>query len=103
MTGIWRRVGWGFLDQTLSSASNFALGAFVAATVSAVEFGSFALAYAVYGVCVGLSGGLASVPLVVRFSAADGSRFDAAARSSLGTALTVGCTSGGACVLAATV
>src|SRR4051794_21024658 len=66
-----RRAGWGFFDQALSSVSNFALSAVVAATVSAVDFGSFTIAYAVYGVFAGISGGLASIPLVVRYSARD--------------------------------
>jgi O-antigen/teichoic acid export membrane protein len=92
------RARWGFLDQMLSSGSNFALSAFVAANVTAAAFGAFTLAYAVYGVCVALSCGLASIPLVVRYSAAAPARFRAATRASVGTALAVGAVSGILCL-----
>jgi O-antigen/teichoic acid export membrane protein len=96
---VGRRASWGFLDQVLSSASNFALSAFVAATISAAGFGAFTLVYAVYGVFLGLSGGFASIPLVVRFSAAAPTQFRAATRASAGAALAVG-TAGGVLCLA---
>src|SRR3954463_14656377 len=102
MSGAMRRTGWGFADQALSSVSNFALSAFVAATLSAVEFGSFTIAYAGYGVCIGISAGLASIPLVVRHSATETKRFSSAERLSTGTALAAGTISGIACTLAAT-
>lgn len=98
--GAARRVSWSFLDQVLSSGSNFALSAFVAATVSATGFGAFTVVYAVYGVCVGLSGGLTSIPLVVRYSAASAADFKAAARASVGTAFAVGTLAGIACLAA---
>jgi hypothetical protein len=85
------------LDQILSSASNFALSAFVAANVSARAFGAFTLVYAVYGMSVGLSGGLCSIPLVVRYSTAASARFRAATRASLGTAFAVGGVAGAVC------
>jgi hypothetical protein len=44
-TAVSRRAGWGFADQALSSLTNFGLGIFVAATVSAEQFGTFALIY----------------------------------------------------------
>lgn len=90
VSNIARRVSWGLLDQVLSSGSNFALSAFVAATVSATAFGAFTVVYAVYGLCVGLSAGLASIPLVVRYSAGSPARYRAATRASVGTALGVG-------------
>jgi O-antigen/teichoic acid export membrane protein len=102
-TGVLRRAGWGFLDQVLSSVSNFALSAFTAAALSAADFGSFTIAYAVYGVCIGISAGLASIPLVVRHSATETERFSAAERLSTGTALAAGTISGIACILAALV
>lgn len=100
MSGATRRVSWSFLDQVLSSGSNFALSAFVAATVSSTAFGAFTIAYAIYGLCVGLSAGLASIPLVVRFSAAPPARFQTAARASVGTAFIVGTLAGVACLAA---
>lgn len=101
VTSIARRASWGFLDQVLSSGSNFALSAFVAATISAAGFGAFTLVYAVYGVCVGLSSGLASIPLVVMYSAARPARFRAGARASVGTALAVGAVAGIVCIVVA--
>lgn len=100
MKGAVRRVSWSFLDQVLSSGSNFALSAFVAATVSATAFGAFTVVYAIYGVCVGLSAGLSSIPLVVRHSASSAERHRAATRASVGTALAAGTAMGLACLLA---
>jgi O-antigen/teichoic acid export membrane protein len=85
----------------LSSGSNFALSAFVAATVSAGGFGAFTVVYGVYNLVVGFSGGLASVPLVVRYSAAAPARFRAASRASVGAALVVGTLAGIVCLAAA--
>jgi O-antigen/teichoic acid export membrane protein len=93
-----RRVGWGFVDQALSSGSNFALSAFVAATVSATAFGAFTIIYGVYNLVGGFSAGLASVPLVVTYSAASTERFRAAARSAVGSALVVGVLGGIVCL-----
>jgi O-antigen/teichoic acid export membrane protein len=101
LSGVMGRAGWGFLDQGLSSVSNFAISAFVAASLSAVEFGSFTIAYAVYGVCIGISAGLASIPLVVRHSSTDAERFSSAERLSTGTALAAGTVGGVACILVA--
>ena len=101
MSGIRSRVSWGFLDQVLSSASNFALSGFVAATVSARDFGAFTLVYGIYNLVVGFTGGLASVPLVVRFSAETPERFRVATKSALGAAVTVGIIGGALCVVAA--
>jgi O-antigen/teichoic acid export membrane protein len=96
-----RRAGWGLLDQILSSATNFALGIFIAATVSPNQFGAFFVVYGAYGVCLGISSGVASTPLIVRFSAADGTQLRQAERSSVGTALAVGLLGGAACLFAA--
>src|SRR5947209_8203255 len=82
VTALAKRVTWGFLDQVLSSGSNFALSGFVAATVSARGFGAFAIAYAAWGFFGGFSGGLVSIPLVVRFSGADIASSREASRSS---------------------
>src|SRR4051794_25594081 len=96
-----RRLSWGLADQACSSVSNFAMSAFVAANVGVRDFGAFSLAYAVYGVCLGVSGGLASVPLIVRFSAAPPDKAEAAAVRSAGTALVIGFGCAAACLLIA--
>ncbi len=95
-----RRVGWGFFDQALSSGSNFGLSAFVAASVSARAFGAFTIVYGVYNLVGGFSAGLASVPLVVTYSAAPVERYRVAARSAVGSALAVGLLGGLVCLLA---
>lgn len=99
--GVIRRASWGMFDQVLSSASNFALSAFVAAMVSATEFGAFTLAYAIYNLILAISAGLASLPLVVRYSAAAPDRYRAATRASAGIALVVGTLGGILCLIAA--
>src|SRR3954470_1023437 len=85
-----RRTSLGVLDQTLSSGTNFALGIFVAAVVGARQFGAFSLVYAWYGASVGVSAGLASSPLLVRFSGVPADEFQNAERDALGTALSTG-------------
>lgn len=101
MSLVARRASWGFVDQVLSSVSNFALSAFVAATVSAPAFGAFTVVYGIYNFALGFSGGLASVPLVVRYSAAGRDAFGRACRASVGTALVVGILAGMVCFAAA--
>jgi O-antigen/teichoic acid export membrane protein len=100
VAGAVRRAGWGLLDQVLSSATNFGLTFFVAASVAVAEFGAFSLAYVVYGVALGLSSGLASAPLVVRFSAAAPAEVREAERSSVSAALVTGLLGGAACLVA---
>ena len=89
-----RRAGWGFVDQALSSATNFALGVFVAATVAPADFGAFSLVYASYGVCLGLSSGLVSTPLIVRHSAASTAERSEASQRSVASAFLVGAAAG---------
>src|SRR5437660_3941899 len=93
-----RRAGWGFFDQGLSSATNFALTALVAGSVSVNQFGAFTLVYAVYGLFLGVCEGFASTPLTVRFSAETGSRLHAAERDSVGSALAIGLVGGIGCL-----
>ena len=58
--GAARRVAWGLFDQVLSSASNFLVTIIAAASLSASDFGAFALATAVCIITVSVSRGLAS-------------------------------------------
>jgi O-antigen/teichoic acid export membrane protein len=97
---VTRRAGWGLLDQVLSSATNFALGIFVAATVTPQQFGAFSIVYGAYGICLGLSAGIASTPLIVRFSAVEGEDLRRAERSSVGAALSIGLIAGAVCLTA---
>ncbi|MGW1951432.1 hypothetical protein ACWCPI_01510 [Streptomyces sp. NPDC001920] len=93
------RLSWGLADQAASSMTNFAVGIYVARSLGLAAFGVFSLAWVTYGVVLSVSRGLATDPLVVRFSGVpDWSWRGAVARSS-GTALGVGAAVGGACAV----
>ncbi|MFE3326556.1 hypothetical protein [Streptomyces sp. NPDC059176] len=93
------RLSWGLADQAASSMSNFAVGIYVARSLGLTAFGVFSLAWVTYGVVLNVSRGLATDPLVVRFSGVpEASWREAVARSS-GTALAVGAAIGAACLV----
>ena len=93
------RLSWGLGDQAVSSLTNFAVGVVVARSLGVTAFGVFSLAWVTYGVVLNVSRGLATDPLMVRFSgSAPAAWRDAAARAA-GTALAVGVVGGVACVL----
>ncbi len=93
------RISWGLADQGVSSLTNFAVGAFVARTLGATAFGIFSLVWVTYGVLVNVSRGLASDPLVVRFSGDPDSAQRAAVGRMTGTATAIGLVVGITCVL----
>lgn len=84
------RLSWGLADQAASSASNFLVGMYVARSLGLEAFGVFTLAWVTYGVVLNVSRGLASDPLVVRFSGVSDESWRAAAARASGTALGVG-------------
>jgi O-antigen/teichoic acid export membrane protein len=99
-----RRLGWGVADQAVSSLSNFAVNIYIAHDLQAVQYGAFALAYVTYGVVLQISRGLATDPLLVRFSGTDVPTWRRAVANCTGTAATVGlaasvCTLGAAAFL----
>jgi O-antigen/teichoic acid export membrane protein len=95
-----RRLGWGVADQAISSLSNFAVGLFVARNFGASSFGAFALAFVTYTVVINACRGLATDPLLVRYSGAASRRWRRATSKATGTALVVGVVAGAACVVA---
>jgi O-antigen/teichoic acid export membrane protein len=95
-----RRLGWGVADQAMSSISNFAVNIYVARSLGAVAYGAFGLAYVTYGFMLNASRGLATDPLLVRFSASPPPTWRRAVASCTGTATIVGLCAG-TCVLAA--
>ena len=95
-----RRLGWGVADQAVSSLTNFAVVLYVAHTVGAAQFGAFSLAYVTYGFALNASRGLATDPLLVRFSGTDLSVWRSAVAACTGTATVVGMAAG-VCVLGA--
>jgi O-antigen/teichoic acid export membrane protein len=94
-----RRLGWGVADQGMSSISNFAVNIYIARTLGAVAYGAFALAYVTYSFMLNASRGLATDPLLVRFSGTHPPTWRRAVASCTGTATIVGLFAG-ACVLA---
>jgi O-antigen/teichoic acid export membrane protein len=93
-------MGWGLADQIVSSLTNFAISIYVVHSLGAVQFGAFSLAYVTYGFALNASRGLATDPLMVRFSGIDVRKWRSAVAESAGTALTTGLVIG-ACVLVA--
>ncbi|WP_435208649.1 hypothetical protein [Streptomyces sp. bgisy034] len=94
------RLSWGLADQAASSISNFAVGIYVARSLGVTAFGVFSLAWVTYGVVLNVSRGLATDPLVVRFSGVSDSAWRGAVARSSGTALGVGAAIGAGCLAA---
>lgn len=84
------RLSWGLADQAVSSLTNAAIGVYVVRTLGAEQFGAFSLAYVTYGFALSASRGLATDPLMVRFSGADLASWRRAVRDCTGTAAVVG-------------
>ncbi|WP_190140262.1 hypothetical protein, partial [Streptomyces longispororuber] len=84
------RLSWGLADQAASSMTNFAVGIYVARSLGLTAFGVFSLAWVTYGVVLNVSRGLATDPLMVRFSGVPEASWRAAVARSAGTALGAG-------------
>ncbi|WP_060889598.1 MATE family efflux transporter, partial [Streptomyces scabiei] len=93
------RLSWGLADQAASSMTNFAVGIYVARSLGLTAFGAFSLAWVTYGVVLSVSRGLATDPLVVRFSGVPDAAWRGAVARSSGTALGVGGIIGAACLV----
>jgi O-antigen/teichoic acid export membrane protein len=95
-----RRFGWGVADQAMSSITNFVVNIYIARELGATQYGAFSLAYVTYAFALNASRGLATDPLMVRFSYTDLTTWRRAVASCTGTAVAVGLATG-ACVLVA--
>ncbi|WP_055699079.1 MULTISPECIES: hypothetical protein [Streptomyces] len=93
------RLSWGLADQAASSLSNFVVGIYVARSLGLSAFGVFSLAWVTYGVVLSVSRGLATDPLVVRFSGVSDASWRGAVARSSGTALGVGGAIGAVCLV----
>jgi O-antigen/teichoic acid export membrane protein len=78
----------------VSSLTNFAVAIFIARSLGAEQFGAFSLAYVTYSFVLNASRGLATDPLLVRFSGTDPPVWRRAVASCTGTATVVGCAAG---------
>ncbi|MEU0990123.1 hypothetical protein [Streptomyces sp. NPDC005953] len=88
------RLSWGLADQAVCSLTNFAVGIYVARSLGLAAFGVFSLAWLTYGVVLSVSRGLATDPLMVRFSGVEVASWRGAVARSSGTALGIGATVG---------
>ncbi|MFG2500718.1 hypothetical protein ACGFSB_21185 [Streptomyces sp. NPDC048441] len=93
------RLSWGLADQAASSISNFVVGIYVARSLGVIAFGVFSLAWVTYGVVLNVSRGLATDPLVVRFSGASDASWRGAVARASGTSLGVGTVIGAVCLV----
>ena len=78
----------------MSSLTNAAVSIYAARTLSAAHFGAFSLAYVTYSFALNASRGLATDPLMVRFSGTDVPTWRRAVARCTGTATTVGLVGG---------
>jgi O-antigen/teichoic acid export membrane protein len=84
----------------MSSLTNFAISIYMARTLGAAQFGAFSVAYVTYAFALTASRGLATDPLMVRFSGTDLPAWRRAVADCTGTAAVTGLATG-TCVLAA--
>lgn len=89
-----RRFSWGLADQGMSSLSNAAISLYVARQLGAAQFGAFSVAYVTYSFALNASRGLATDPLLVRFSHAERGAWRRAVQCCTATATFVGLLSG---------
>ena len=93
------RLSWGLGDQAVSSLTNFAIGIFVARELGVTAFGMFSLAWVTYGVLINISRGLATDPLMVRFSGVNTDLWRGAVARASATALVIGVGAGAVSLL----
>jgi O-antigen/teichoic acid export membrane protein len=96
-----KRFGWGLGDQMMSSLSNAAMSFYVARELGAAQFGAFSVAYVTYSFALTASRGLATDPLLVRYSGVEVPVWRRAITRSTGTSATVGVAAGVLALVAA--
>lgn len=96
-----QRFGWGLADQAMSSLSNAAMSFYVARELGAARFGAFALAYVTYAFTLTASRGLATDPMLVRFSGTNLVTWRHVTARTTGTALVTGLIAGSVALVAA--
>lgn len=97
LQGVAVRLGWAVADQGITSLTNFLVGVFVARSLGPTEFGAFSVAFATYQIGLNASRGLATDPLLVRYSDAKLADWRRAVAGSTGMAIAVGIVGGAAC------
>jgi O-antigen/teichoic acid export membrane protein len=66
--GLRRRGYAAAANEAVDSISNFIFSVWVAREVNAPEFGAFAIAYSIVQISIGVSQGVASMPMMVRYA-----------------------------------
>lgn len=94
LSGLFRRASWSVVDQGLSAASNLLLSVIVARTLSAEEFGGFAVAFLIFGFLIATTRATISQPLQITFSGEPPAVWTAATRSAIAASLVLGGASG---------
>src|SRR5580765_7623856 len=89
-------VTWSLLDQVMSSATNFVLLFAVVRYCSIEDVGGFSVAYAAYFILLLVARGLATEPLLIRYTADVPARWYVARRAAVGQAVTLGALFGAA-------
>jgi hypothetical protein len=95
-----RRLSWGLADQAVSSLTNFAVGIYVARSLGVIAFGVFSIALVTFAMVINVSRGLATDPLMVRFSGVATEAWRGAVAQASGTALRVGTLAAVVCAVA---
>jgi O-antigen/teichoic acid export membrane protein len=93
-----RRFSWGLSDQAMSSLSNAAMSLYIARQLGATQFGAFSVAYVTYSLVLNASRGLATDPLLVRYSHVEHSQWKRAVQCATATATLVGIVAGIVCL-----
>lgn len=83
------RLSGNLFDQVLSALSNVALSVFVARSVDALGFGSFSVAFLVYGIFFASMKSLVGQPLQIRYSSAEPEELSRRVSQGAGTTLVV--------------
>ena len=87
--GALTKVSGNLFDQGLAALSNVVLSILVARSVDAAGFGSFSIAYLVYGMAFAALKSLVGQPLQIRFSGAEPAEFTRRLGQGAGTTLSV--------------
>jgi O-antigen/teichoic acid export membrane protein len=98
ISGIARRASWNLVDQIISSGTNAGLSILIARSVDRTAFGSFAVAFTVFGIMVGVCRAVSTSPLGVRFTDTSKQKFRGASAAAVGSALAIGLAAGLLCV-----
>lgn len=91
-------VGWGAIDQGLSSATNFALMLITVKSVSVQDFGTFSLVYLVYIMVLPIARSTGTMPYTIRQAKAHSAHVAEATTASVRYAFALGLVAGGVCL-----